>query len=652
MKTLVIWAQGSRRLARAKHRQGVEIIAWREDAALRAAGVPYRNAVDLLGVVALDEIDEAAMAWNKAWGRRRLVEGKSFRQLVQWRGIELWWFAELYLHHSTAIGRYVRSIESWRRILKLELPNEVEAVGLSREEDLLLARTCTTLGVLYHRRPRVPRLRLLLRTRWTALKCRWDSTKTWAASIKAWLGGEPFRPRDPRRRTVLFLSHAAFWHCRRDAATGEGCDYEHYFDRLIPAVQSDPALGSYVVAVGPRAAFRRRGWCARLGEWLRVRHGGGAYVPINRFTRATVRAELARATRAIRRQWKSLRGAPGLQASFTYESVGFGDLARPDFAATMLLQLPWAVRSMLEMRAVLDHVRPAALCLYAESSGWGRAALAACRETGTPTVALQHGIVYPKYYSYWHEADEGACPLPDRTAVFGQSAQRLLMALGRYPEDSLVLTGSPKYDDLAQAAGRWDRTALRARLGVSPTERLVVVASRFRGIRETHQSIGSAFMRLVLAVESLPGVICLVKPHPAEAARSYEECVREARAGRVRVLPPSSELTELLWCSDLLVTVESQSAIEALVLDRPVLILNMPTNLRALVDEGVALGVQAGDEPTEALKAILFDTATLERLRSTRQRYLTNLALGMDGQATRRILDLVRETALRSRAGA
>ncbi len=651
MKTLVIWAQGSSRLARRKHRQGAEIIAWREDVALRTAGVPYREATDLLGVVALDEIDEAAMAWNKAWGRRRLVEGKSFRELVQWQGIELWWFAELYLHHSTAIGRYVRSIESWRRILKQELPNEVEAVGLSRDEELLLARTCTAMGVLFPGVPRVPRLRLLARTRRTQLGARWISAKTWAASIKAWLCGAASSPADRGRRTVLFLSHAAFWRSRCDPATGEGCDYEHYFDRLIPAVEKDPALASYVVAVGPRAAFRRRGLGTRLRDWLRV-SGGGAYVPINRFTRAPVRHELRRASRAIRRQWKSLRNAPGLQASFTHEGVGFGDLARPEFAATMLLQLPWAVRSMLEIRAVLAHVRPSVLCLYAESSGWGRAALAACRQTGTPTVAMQHGIVYPKYYSYWHEADEEACPLPDRTAVFGASARRLLMALGRYPAASLVLTGSPKYDDLVHAAERWDRTALRARLGVSPGERLVLVASRFRGIRETHQSIGSAFLRLILAIESLPNVVCLVKPHPAEDARSYEECVRAAHAARVRVLPPSSELTELLWSSDLLVTVESQSAIEALVLNRPVLILNMPTNLRALVDEGVALGVKTGDEPSMALKAVLFDPVTLERLRSARERYLADLALGMDGQATRRILDLVRETALRPGARA
>src|SRR6185295_19302036 len=96
--------------------------------------------------------------------------------------------------------------------------------------------------------------------------------------------------------------------------------------------------------------------------------------------------------------------------------------------------------------------RPACLVLYAESSGWGRAALAACRAAGVPAVALQHGIVYPKYYSYRHGPGEEDCPRPDKTAVFGQAALRLLVEMGGYDPASLVVTGSPKFDDLLASA--------------------------------------------------------------------------------------------------------------------------------------------------------------------------------------------------------
>jgi UDP-N-acetylglucosamine 2-epimerase len=95
------------------------------------------------------------------------------------------------------------------------------------------------------------------------------------------------------------------------------------------------------------------------------------------------------------------------------------------------------------------------------------------------------------------------------------------------------------------------------------------------------------------------------------------------------------------------VTVESLSAVEALVLGRPVLILNMPTNLREIVEAGAALGVAQGEDPAPALRALLFDPKTRERLDRDRAAYLFHVAQGVDGRATERILALLRATAMR-----
>jgi hypothetical protein len=91
--------------------------------------------------------------------------------------------------------------------------------------------------------------------------------------------------------------------------------------------------------------------------------------------------------------------------------------------------------------------------------------------------------------------------------------------------------------------------------------------------------------------------------------------------------------------------VESLSAVEALVLGRPVVVLEMPNHLRDLVDAGVALGVSAGRDPGGALWAALRDPDAREQLEQARQSYLTQLAMGVDGRATERILALVREMA-------
>jgi UDP-N-acetylglucosamine 2-epimerase len=229
--------------------------------------------------------------------------------------------------------------------------------------------------------------------------------------------------------------------------------------------------------------------------------------------------------------------------------------------------------------------------------------------------------------------------------VFGDAARRFLIEAGHYPPESLVVTGSPKFDELLLASRSWDRAAIRAGLGMARDERLVAVASRFRGIRETHQSIGSAFPTLVRAIEGLPRVRMLVKPHPAESTEGYEGVLRELRAQRASLLPSQTDLMQLLFAADVLVTVESLSAVEALVLGRPVVILNMPTNLSEMVEAGAALGVAAGADPRPLLGRALDDPATKQRLQEARRAYLGDVASGVDGRATERLLALLRETA-------
>jgi len=366
---------------------------------------------------------------------------------------------------------------------------------------------------------------------------------------------------------------------------------------------------------------------------------------MNRYSGSRVLRSFLRATREARALWRRLRRSPGAHEAFSHAGVAFADLAEPDLAGTLLLQLPWAVRCYEEMASALEALGPAVVCLYAEGSGWGRAAEAACQAAGVPTVAIQHGIIYPRYFSYQHDADDLDCPRPDRTAVFGEAARSYLIEEGHYPPQSLIVTGSPKFDALLEAARSWDREALRCRLGVEVEERLLVVASRYRGIRSTHQAIGSAFPGLVRAVEEMPDLRVLVKPHPAERADAYRKVLRELGAKRTRVLRPSADLMELLFAADGLVTVESLSAVEALVLGRPVLILNTPTNLRQMVERGVALGVPCGVPPGDAIRRLLFDPATRSRLQAAREHYLPEVAFGLDGAATRRMLALIRETA-------
>ena len=646
MKTLVVCGGGSAG-ALSQHGSEVRRIAWndRGRSLLEDASLEYTHIDDVLGREAVELVDEAAITWAKAWGKRGLLDGKSFRDLYAWRGVSLWWFADIYLYHSTAAPRHVRSIDSMLRLLQIEAPDEVEAVGLSDTERVLLQRACTAASILFAGTARLP-LALAWRTRLVSWQSRWNHFKAFIATLKLRL--RPPRPIDPPpdgERRILFISHAAFWRAGRNPETGAARVAEHYFDQIIPDVALHPELEATVVAIGPHTAHRRRGAAERLKEWFRLSSDADTFIHLNRYSSRRVYLELRRATSLMRKAWEELRRSPAVAEAFSHRGVNFSDLAEPDLAATMLLQLPWAVRSFEEMREAIDELRPRAVCLYAESSGWGRAVCAACRDAAVPSVAIQHGIIYPRYFSYLHGEDEQDAPIPDRTAVFGEAAKRFLVEQGHYSADSLVVTGSPKFDALGSTAAALDPAALRARLGVPQGARLLVVASRYRGIRETHQSIGSAFARLVRAAEALDDTHLIVKPHPAERGDEYTAAIAAIGATRCRVLTGDVDMAQLLCAADALVTVESLSATEALVLGRPVVILNMPTNLAEMVESGAAVGVDAGDDPGPALASVLDDAATKARLEEARRRYLSDLARGVDGQATARIVALLRSVS-------
>ncbi|MFQ5790970.1 MAG: hypothetical protein ACE5JI_10910, partial [Acidobacteriota bacterium] len=384
----------------------------------------------------------------------------------------------------------------------------------------------------------------------------------------------------------------------------------------------------------------------KFKDRLELEGGHRPYVPVRRYFSPRLSVALAAESLNCWKMWRLFRRLPYVGRVLAHRGVELGPWALASFHDTFLLQLPWAIRSYCEMRTILVQEQPELLVLYAESSGLGRAAVAAACELGIPSFAIQHGIMYPRYYSHEHGADEvggsadGACsvPMPTRTAVFGSLARQLLVTRGHYPPERIVITGSPKFDALVEAARGYDRRSIRSRLGLGQTGPMLVVASRY-------SAIGPVFRELVRAAGSIPELRLVVKPHQAESSEPYQAVVDEEGARCVHIASASDNLLELLFASDGLITVDSLASSEALVLGRPVLVVNLPSNLTPLVERGVAVGVRR-DEPIEArLRQFLFDPPSASELEARRKQYLQEFAYGADGGSTERILAALRRTA-------
>jgi len=365
MKSLVLWAAGSVDLAARRAREGATLLVLdpRAQGAFFKAGVPFLTPPT--SPETKDAVEAAVRTWTRVWGRLPLVDGRSFRELAEWKGVSLWWMGEAFFRAATEAPRCVQAAETFLRLLEAERPTEVEPVGLPPRDALLLSRACTVLGVLYHgpssARPRVKA------SEWEARGRR----ESWAASWRALRRRAPgFAP----GRTALVLEPGA-----------------------------DPALGELVASLGDEVAV------VTHPERLASR-------------RALAAARGAR--RALRELWPRLRASPGVHESFAHRGVAFFDLAEADLAGLLLSRLPAAVRLYEAAAEWLLAARPKAVLLAVPGRDDRRTLLAAARAAGVPSVVLR-----PAEGEDGERADGGPQPDQLLTGEAATDRERILAVL-------------------------------------------------------------------------------------------------------------------------------------------------------------------------------------------------------------------------------
>ena len=293
-------------------------------------------------------------------------------------------------------------------------------------------------------------------------------------------------------------------------------------------------------------------------------------------------------------------------------------------------------------KALLDEFRPRSVFVGAESLFIHRALAREARRRGLPVFALQHGDI--NYNAAYFFAAEVAAAMkrtiPTHTFVYAPKDRDKLIQESIYAPESVIVTGSPRWDVLARGRGLYDRGALQARYGLPSRKHYVLWTTKSH--RVSRAEAKRIRQCIVQCAKHLGGVAIIVKEHP-NAGRWRERRLRWSRLARysnVVVVPADADTSALLHFCDLLVSYQSTTVSEAVASGKPVVLFERKevTERSKFVLSGVAAGVSDEAELCPAIQRLLADDATLAERRAA---FLDDYLFGIDGGATERVVSEV-----------
>jgi glycosyltransferase involved in cell wall biosynthesis len=211
----------------------------------------------------------------------------------------------------------------------------------------------------------------------------------------------------------------------------------------------------------------------------------------------------------------------------------------------------------------------------------------------------------------------------------------------------IIVTGQPRFDILARADESFDANRIRRKFGLAKDKKVMLLATDTHGqpVEENRESISAIYD----AANSLRDTQLVVKLHPAEDQEA--PLYKENRSYTPVVIKGSRNISELLYVCDAMITKSSTTTLEAAILNKPIIVLNLSgkPDVMPYVEKGIALGVYRKEDLIPAIKDALHNREAREKLARCREKFVYEYAYIQDGRASERVADLIKSVITQSK---
>ena len=310
---------------------------------------------------------------------------------------------------------------------------------------------------------------------------------------------------------------------------------------------------------------------------------------------------------------------------------------------TLLTELPQvcyeAISDIMFLEKQVKIIAPDLICLMPHDHFFQQIAWALAKKYNLPTLTCSAAWEIggsPSFRRHLHS---------DILATSGPKMRDIYIKDGLEPQ-RVIATGIAHFDRLIYTRNTEQDKRVLIEHGIDPDARIVVFATDHILFRETEEML----VGVIEAVLKLNAVHLVVKVHPREEVEPYQRLIERYRDSRLKAVR-DIDLYALLNNCELLITKLSTVALEAMIIDKPVITINLsgePVSV-PYAEEGAALGVHRYEGIEPAILKALYDKTTQASLKAGRDEFVRNWS-GEPGKTSQKIVALMKKMISQSNA--
>jgi hypothetical protein len=441
--------------------------------------------------------------------------------------------------------------------------------------------------------------------------------------------------KDSSKKKVMFISQDRQWSYVKDYRTLKSEKSDAFFDPVLKSLTHYDLKGFYPIDVYPHRGLKV--FLDKKRKWK------FDHAPLNFYWTLDSWKKQKKAIKSFENTWKLILEDDSFKKTCNFHGKDLYPAIIGELELYFSILFPHLIKYLEMARKMIKDEDPSLIILLNEFWWWERSLMMAAKSEGVKTVALQHGVISSGERNYTYEKEEISerlkCPIPDKTVVYGSYYKNLLVNKSSFPENSVLDLGQPRYDVLYHVNEIYSKEKFLKKLEIPKENKIILWTTQCQAFSD-EENIKN-IQCVLRAVENMDETTLLIKQHPLETYKHKKLIINISNNYKTdfRLVSRDSDTYEQIYSSDLMLVKNSTTALEAVALDKPVIVLNLSGTVDDVdyVEKNVALGVYNEKDLEDAFR-ILLENDTLKKYRKI---YVEEHLHAVDGRSSVRIAELI-----------